>query len=193
MSQKILMFGLIASLVTLSGCGKNNGQESDAGDTTGVDAVVDGSDGDADVAVADAEEEMDSQMPDGGEMDTNVGLADVRTCPKTHNKVGWTAELKTKFHNVGGTAKIVNDCTVAIENFTFDGKGIKVQIYGAATHGEYASGYVMSGDLTRPKAYEGERLLVNLPMGKTLDDLGGVSVWCVDAKVDFGSGKFTAP
>jgi hypothetical protein len=112
-------------------------------------------------------------------------------CAKTHEKVGWTAELEEKAHNVGGTAEIVDNCTVEIRNFTYDGGGIVAEIYGAANPGEYASGFSMSSNLVRSEPYESERLTFTLPDGKTLDDLGAISVWCVDADVDFGSGEFT--
>jgi mono/diheme cytochrome c family protein len=122
----------------------------------------------------------------GGGIDAVTG-----SCDKTHRKVGWTAELEEKFHNVGGTAEIIDDCTVAIRNFTYDGRGIVVEIYGAPTHGEYAKGYSMTDNLVRSRAYKGETLVMTLPDGKTLDDLDGVSVWCVDVGADFGSGEFT--
>ena len=137
----------------------------------------------------------DAGMPDAGGMDAGMtgGDAGGGNCDETHEKVGWTAELETKQHNVGGTARIVDDCTVVIENFTYDGRGINVRLYGAATHGEYTEGYPMTEDLVRDSAYTGERLVATLPDDKTLDDLGGVSVWCVDVGVDFGSAEFTAP
>ena len=38
-----------------------------------------------------------------------------------------------------------------------------------------------------------ETLTLTLPQTRTLDDLNGISVWCVQAQVDFGSGMFAPP
>ena len=40
------------------------------------------------------------------------------------------AELEEYFHDVSGTAEIVDDCTVIIHDFTYDGTGLDVRIYG---------------------------------------------------------------
>jgi hypothetical protein len=115
-----------------------------------------------------------------------------RSCEATHPKVGQVATLSTLFHGVMGTARIVDDCTIAIEGFHYDGRGIDVRIYGGLG-GDYARGFAMGPDLVRPTPWEGETLTVQLPPERTLDDLDGVSVWCVDAAVDFGSGTFADP
>jgi len=48
----------------------------------------------------------------------------------------------------------------------------------------------MSGDQRRETPYVNEVLTVQLPEGLTLDDLDGLSVWCVPAGADFGLGTF---
>ena len=112
------------------------------------------------------------------------------SCASTHPKVGQRAELQEIFHDVGGTAIIEDDCTIAIENFQFDGGGINVRIYGGL-NGNYDDGFALEGpNLVRAQPYEGERIEVKLPEGTTLDDLDGVSVWCVPVQSDFGSGLF---
>jgi len=118
--------------------------------------------------------------PDGGD-------ALLRECAAGHEKVGQTATLETKFHGVSGIATILDDCTIQIDGFDFDGGGINVQLYGGLA-GDYARGFSMSGDLRRETPYVNEVLTVQLPEGLTLDDLDGISVWCVPAGADFGSG-----
>jgi cytochrome c len=112
-----------------------------------------------------------------------------RVCDATHAKVGWRATLQDFFHGVGGVAEIVDDCTVEIRMFNFDGGGIDTQIYGGIGS-DYANGYSMSENLVRADPWVDETLLVQLPEGESLDDLDGVSVWCVPVGVDFGSGTF---
>ena len=116
----------------------------------------------------------------------------MRQCAATHDKVGHSAELSTRSHDVGGIATIVDDCTIRIDMFEFDGAGINVQIYGGLA-GNYEQGFSMSEDLRRDTPYSGESLIVQLPEGLDLDDLDGISVWCVPAGADFGSGQFVGP
>jgi mono/diheme cytochrome c family protein len=145
----------------------------------------------------------DGPMPDAGQdsgsdagNDTGPDVDDTpdvgSNCEATHERVGWTAELSEQFHNVGGTAEIIDNCTVRISNFTYDGRGINVSVYGAADS-NYDDGYSMTADLVRSQPYEGETIFARLPAGRSLDDLDGVSVWCVDVAIDFGSGVFSAP
>lgn len=113
----------------------------------------------------------------------------IGSCTEEHPKVGQIAELEMLFHDVGGTAEIIDDCTIAIRDFTFDGQGIDVQIY-AGVGGDYDGGFSISDNLLRPGGYNGETLVLELPPGSTLDDVDGISVWCVPVGADFGSGFF---
>ena len=127
------------------------------------------------------------------EADAGTPMADagpVEGCSSTHPSVGSTAVLTERFHDVGGTATIVDDCTIRIDDFTFDGTGIDVRLYGGLA-GNYRDGFAMGPDLRRATPYAGETLMFRLPEDQTLDDLDGLSVWCVPAGVDFGSGDFT--
>jgi cytochrome c len=110
-------------------------------------------------------------------------------CGDNHPKVGQRAFLDTYFHGVAGTAEIVDDCTIEITEFTYDGMGIDVRLYGALG-GDWAAGFAIGDDLVRAGGYDGDTVRFEIPAGKTLDDLDGVSVWCVDVGVDFGSGFF---
>ena len=103
--------------------------------------------------------------------------------------LGWTAQLETYFHDVSGTAEIVDDCHVVISDFVYDGQGIDVRIYGARG-GNFDSGFAMTEDLLDSKGYNGVTLTAKLPSGQSMETLDGISVWCVDVGVDFGSGQF---
>ncbi|HGG57851.1 MAG TPA: hypothetical protein ENK31_08665, partial [Nannocystis exedens] len=91
---------------------------------------------------------------------------------------------------VKGLATIIDDCTVVITDFGYDGTGIDVRIYGAE-NSDYDKGYAMTDDLLKAGGDEGVTLTATLPEGETMDNLDGISVWCVDVGVDFGSGLFT--
>jgi hypothetical protein len=123
---------------------------------------------------------------------TDTGTTTGSDCPMTSARIGWTADLQNFFHDVGGTAEIVDDCTVVISNFTYDGTGIDVRIYGGAG-GDYDNGFAMTEDLLKDGGYNGTTLVATLPEGEDMDALDGISVWCVDVGVDFGSGVFSPP
>lgn len=110
-------------------------------------------------------------------------------CTSSHPMVGATAVLVESFHDVGGIARIVDDCTIEISEFTFDGEGIDVRLYGGLG-GNYDDGFAIGDNLLRDGGYQGETLTFTLPQDRTMDDLDGVSVWCVPIGVDFGSGSF---
>lgn len=143
-------------------------------------------------------DDMGAQGKDSGDdmtasqEDMAVDMAPVEGCGKDHPRVGWTATLTTKAHGVRGTAVIVDNCTVEVRNFSYDGTGLDVRLYG--TKGaDFRQGWPMSEDLIRRPAYMDETVIGKLPQGRTLDDLDAISVWCVDIPVDFGSASFKVP
>lgn len=132
-----------------------------------------------------AEPTADAGMGDAG-VPTDAGPSG---CPSSHPSVGQTASLSTNSHGTTGTARIVDDCTIVVEGFSYDGGGIDVRFYGG-TAGNYTRGFPISDDLLRAGGYDGESLMLRLPLGRTLDDLDGISLWCVAAGVSFGDGIF---
>jgi mono/diheme cytochrome c family protein len=124
----------------------------------------------------------------------NGQMGELRECDATHPKIGQEAMLSTFAHRVSGTAVIVDDCTVRVDDFVYDGAGVDVRFYGGLG-GEYRTGFSMSEkDLRRPEGYDGtEPVYAQLPEGRTLDDLDGISVWCVPVAASFGDGLFQGP
>ncbi len=171
---------LVAWLALGGGGGTSSGTGGATSGTTG--GATSGSDGTSGGTSAGT----GTDPTDSGGATTGSG------CDSTHAKVGWVADLSMEFHNVGGQAEIVDDCTVVISNFTYDGTGIDVRVYGGLG-GDYDNGFAMTEDLLREGGYNGEYLVASLPDGHTFDDLDGVSVWCVDVGVSFGHGTFAPP
>ncbi|MBT8469242.1 MAG: DM13 domain-containing protein, partial [Deltaproteobacteria bacterium] len=89
---------------------------------------------------------------------------------------------------------IIDDCTVRVDDFVYDGTGIDVRFYGGLG-GDYSGGFSMSEeDLRRIGGYDGsEPVYAQLPEDRTFDDLDGISVWCVPVSASFGDGLFTNP
>ena len=133
---------------------------------------------------------IETNDPRGGNTGGQGG--DLRECDATHAKVGQAAQLSTFAHGVSGTATIIDDCTIEVTSFNFDGNGIDVRFYGGVG-GNYRAGFSMSEeDLRRDAGYSNETVYAQLPVDRTLDDLDGISVWCVPAGANFGDGQFGA-
>lgn len=108
-------------------------------------------------------------------------------CGATHAKVGFAAELETHFHDVSGTVVAVDDCTLEIRNFTYDGGGLDVRL--VAAQGEaFGNGITLSDNMLGEPA-DGETRTFHLPDGVTLDDFDHLSIWCVAVSESFGDGQ----
>lgn len=124
------------------------------------------------------------------DLDDDGPLEGGRFCQSSHPRVGQVATLSTFAHSVSGTAEIVDDCTIRIRDFTYDGGGIDVRVYaGVAGRYDPPVGFAISPNI-KGLGFNGETLTVQLPEGTTLDDLDGISVWCTDVQVSFGDGLF---
>lgn len=129
----------------------------------------------------------ETEIDDDGEDDEPE---DDLECQSTHPKIGMEATLSTFSHGVEGTAVIKDDCTIVLNNFSYDGGGIVVEVY-AGKGGNYLQpqGFSLSENI-KGRRFENESFTVKIPEGKTLDDLDGISIWCVDVGVSFGDGLF---
>jgi hypothetical protein len=116
----------------------------------------------------------------------------ITDCGTDHPLVGATATLETHFHQVAGVATIVDNCTVEITGFIFDGQGLDVRAVLSDDAG-FGSYDVISEDLRDDGPYEGEILTLPLRAGMTLDGVSHLSIWCVPAGASFGDGAFELP
>lgn len=118
------------------------------------------------------------------------GVSGDSGCARSHPSVGKRGTFRTLAHGVMGTARVVDDCTIVLEDFRYDGGGIDVQVYGGLG-GDYDPpvGFSLSEDLLGQR-FEGETLTLRLPAGRTLDELDGVSIWCVAVGANFGDALF---
>lgn len=105
-----------------------------------------------------------------------------------HPLVGKTAALSTRSHLVSGQATIVDNCTIEITNFNYDGLGLsKVFVYGGLG-GDYRSGFPI-GDNLKGRVFTGQTLRVTMNAGD-INKLDGISIWCADVNANFGDAKF---
>lgn len=126
----------------------------------------------------------------GGER-IDISEADAQSnCGSDHARVGQTLTFSTNAHQVGGTATVQDDCTIHLDDFSFDGGGIEVRILGGVDSDfSVPVGIPLTISLVGNAFSEGSAEF-RLPTGVTLDQFDGLSVWCVPVGFNFGSGQF---
>ena len=120
-----------------------------------------------------------------------ISNSDLRQCTAEHSMVGYSGFFSTLAHNVSGKATIIDDCTIEVSQFSYDGGGPDVFFYGANDH-QYAENDAFAiGPQLNGQPFENSSITIKLPTNKSLDDLNGLSVWCVDFAANFGQMEFT--
>lgn len=122
--------------------------------------------------------------------DTDLSIGTDINCSSSHSKVGTTGLFSTFAHSVSGTLTIVDDCTIEITGFNYDGGGPQVYFY-AGTNANYqnSSAFRFSKLLTGT-SFSNNSITLVIPANKTLDDFNSLAVWCVDFNANFGDVVF---
>lgn len=110
----------------------------------------------------------------------------VSECASTHPRVGTSAAFVTLFHGVSGTLHVLDDCTLEINDFTYDGLGPSVFFYAGENRIYEGSEVFYFPFLLTGIQFDNDRLRLRIPEGKTLNDFDSLSVWCFDVRVNFG-------
>ena len=111
-------------------------------------------------------------------------------------RAGWQATLSTLAHSVRGTVTIVDADTFRVDNFFYDGGGIDVHFILAASNNYtvFSTARLIADSLPSPgfrgQPHNGDSVTIDLPAGQTLDGYNAVSLWCIPAQANFGSGTF---
>lgn len=107
-----------------------------------------------------------------------------------HPNVGKSASLDIPgHHDVSGTAHLVNNRTVELRNFNFDGGGIIIQVYLSPNPTTFSPYVAISEDLFGT-VYSNSTVTLDVPVGTDLNSYTNISIWCVAAGVSFGDGSF---
>lgn len=112
-------------------------------------------------------------------------------CAKTHSKIGYYGFFDSRAHNVSGRAEFIDDCTIQITEFNYDGGGPEVFFYGAIDDKYAESEAFAIGQKINGIVFNNDEIILRIPNNKTLDDITGISVWCVDFNANFGQVTFT--
>lgn len=106
-------------------------------------------------------------------------------------RAGFRANLSTIAHEVDGFVTIVDEDTLLVENFYYDGLGIVVYFYlGAQNNANAFNNGLEIGPQLVGTPFDDATFTIDLPPGETLDGYNAISVWCVAAGVSFGQGAF---
>jgi hypothetical protein len=111
----------------------------------------------------------------------------------TYPRAGWQAYIPPGEHGVVGIATIIDERTIEVDHFTFDGSTTTVY-FRLGAHNEYndfLNGIDIGPQLDR--AYNDETVILQRDPGQTLDGYEAISVWCYAVNANFGSASFVAP
>jgi len=107
-------------------------------------------------------------------------------CGSTHPLVGRTAAFETFFHGVAGTLEVIDDCTIEVRDFDYDGQGPDVFFHASRARAYEASDAFIIGPRLDGTVWQGDVLTLTIPEGQSLDTFDSLSVWCFDFAINFG-------
>jgi len=106
-----------------------------------------------------------------------------RSCARTSAKVGQVADLSMIDHDVSGRLRVLNDCTIEVSQFFYDGGGLgNVRFYNLDNSDIY-------GDNLANIVHNNETFLLKVTP-EQLDEIDRISVWCIPFGISFGDGTF---
>ncbi|GBL86000.1 Protein Skeletor, isoforms D/E [Araneus ventricosus] len=97
--------------------------------------------------------------------------------------------FKTFAHDVVGKVHAVDDRTLFIKGFSYDGQGPDAYFMAGSTAKPDATGFIIPDEKGKkvPLAeYRNKDILLRLPAGKTLRNIKWISVWCRKFSANFG-------
>lgn len=122
--------------------------------------------------------------------DSDFSIGTDTNCSSSHSKVGQTGLFSTFDHGVTGNLTVIDDCTIEISGFSYDGGGPQVYFY-AGTNSNYQSPDAFRfSKLLTGTSFSNKTVTLVIPVGKSLDDFNSLSVWCVDFNANFGDVVF---
>lgn len=107
-------------------------------------------------------------------------------------QVGWIAEIIGNFHEVGGTAEIIDENTIEVTDWTFDGGGLNARLFLAVDGAPFFSDYELTDNLVGEPS-DGVTLTLPIPDQAELENWDSIVMWCVPVGAIFGMGVFEAP
>ncbi len=122
-----------------------------------------------------------------------IGDGDGRVDDAEIPQAGWFAEIVGEHHGVAGTAVLVDDRTLDIEGFSYDGGGLDARVYVLPDGADISAAFETDSGNLVGQVFEGETLRLTLPEDADPSAFNAITLWCVTAAVSFGHGVFEAP
>ena len=109
---------------------------------------------------------------------------------EAYPRAGWAADMRHGAHSSEGFATIVDERTIQIDHFSYDGGAPAVYFYlgRSNTQQGFINGIPIGPQLNH--AYNDETVVVQLPESQTIDGYSAISVWCADFNANFTSASF---
>ncbi|MBU2987029.1 DM13 domain-containing protein, partial [Saccharophagus degradans] len=117
-----------------------------------------------------------------------IALGADTSCGSSHEKIGTSAEFNTFAYGVAGTVTVVNDCTLLFTRFSYTGGGLPDVYFYTGPNGNFNQGSGFGPNLYG-QTFEATTHIQTIS-SNALNELDAISIWCVQAGVDFGSGVF---
>lgn len=92
-------------------------------------------------------------------------------------------------HDVAGTIYVINENTIWVRGFSYDGTAPDAFFYGGSTDSPSSNGEIIPdefGTTQKLGKYDNDNLILTLPVGKTINSYKWISIWCREFRVDFG-------
>ncbi|MEM6925456.1 MAG: DM13 domain-containing protein [Myxococcota bacterium] len=124
----------------------------------------------------------------GGPVGEGDGIVDVSEVPE----VGWEAIFETRSHDVAGRAVIIDEQTIELQDFTYDGGGVNARLFLLPAGGAFTDDFELTDNLVGTP-FDNENVLIDIPEDATFEEWNLITLWCVPFRVDFGSGTFAPP
>lgn len=95
----------------------------------------------------------------------------------------------TSQHDVAGTIYVIDETTIWVRGFTYDGTAPDAFFYAGETNEPSGQGVIIpdeAGTTVKLGAYDNENLILSLPVGKTINSFRWISIWCRQVGANFG-------
>jgi hypothetical protein len=125
---------------------------------------------------------------------TIAGVTTTTNAALPYARSAWQANLPPGSHASQCVATVIDDRTIQIEHFTYDGGGPAVYFYLGAQNNDpsFANG-LRVGSLLSGTPYNDDTLTLTLDPGESLDGYTALAVWCDAFNVSFTSASFVTP
>jgi hypothetical protein len=107
-------------------------------------------------------------------------------------QIGWQAVLIGEHHDVAGTAVIVDEGTIELRGFVYDGGGVNARLFLLADGEAFHDTWELTDNLVG-EPFDGELLTVDIPADAPFEEWNLITVWCVPFAASFGAGVFGPP